>query len=98
MSDIDPTKVDEISDKELLVKGHEHVWLEALQCEDIYFSHPLDLDFAMLRSLKSAYMVRRDGGYGPRTKAEAVERSRSATLKSGGNSDLYDGGWDDDFA
>jgi len=76
--------------------GGSH-WLQALQDKGVFFSHPIDLDFAMLMAFPAAYRHARPGGHGPRTGADAVASKKGVTLKTDGNPDLYDAGYDDHF-
>src|ERR1051326_3490524 len=52
---VDPTEVHAIADSELLREGDNHNWLRALKGEGVFFSFPLDVDFAMLRAFPDAY-------------------------------------------
>lgn len=89
---------DDIEDSELLEGDQKHPWLIALRRESVYFSSPIDVDFAMLCSFPDAYQRARPGGQGPYDTAEAIERKKIVTLKTGGNPALYeDDGWDDAF-
>lgn len=72
-------------------------WLQTLQDKGVFFSHPIDLDFAMLMAFPAAYRHARPGGHGPRTGADAVASKKGVTLKTDGNPDLYDAGYDDHF-
>lgn len=76
--------------------GGSH-WLQTLQDKGVFFSHPIDLDFAMLMAFPAAYRHARPGGHGPRTGADAVASKKGVTLKTDGNLDLYDAGYDDHF-
>src|SRR4051794_21562952 len=59
---IDPGHIDEIDDADLLADDQSHVWLRALRNESIFFSTPIDIDFAMLRLFNRRYMLSRPGG------------------------------------
>ncbi len=72
-------------------------WLQALQDKGVFFSHPIDLDFAMLMAFPAAYRHARAGGHGPRASADAIQAKREVTLKTDGNPALYDPGYDDHF-
>jgi putative ATP-dependent endonuclease of the OLD family len=72
-------------------------WLQALKDEGIFFSDPLDLDFSMLSAFPEAYQQPHPGGRGPRTGAEALEEKKRVTLKTGGDLDLYDDSFDEEF-
>ncbi len=95
--EIDPDTVADIDDAELFAEDQDHVWLTALQDENVFFSSPIDLDFAMLRLFNDEYMVARAGGRGPQAGDRAIERAKQATLKTDGDTELYDDGWDDEF-
>lgn len=43
-------------------------WIERLKSYDVYFSAPLDIDFAMLQSFKDKYISALTSGEGPRIK------------------------------
>lgn len=90
--------IDDIVDSELLAEGQDHPWLKMLRREAVYFSSPIDVDFAMLRSFAAAYQHARPGGRGPRRSAQAIKDKKSVTLKTDGNPDLYnDAEWSDAF-
>lgn len=72
-------------------------WIEALEQLGAFFSAPLDVDFAMLRAFPDAYKKPKPGGRGPRIDAETIATKKSATLKTGGKPDLYDGSYDESF-
>ena len=94
---IDPAEVDAIEESDLLDEGEEYDWLKALREEEIFFSFPLDIDFAMLRAFPDAYQHSNPGGRGPRGGAEAIRDKKVITLKTGGDPDLYGNENDDDF-
>lgn len=67
-------------------------WLQTLEQQDVFFSQPLDLDFAMLRAAGAAYR-KATTGTGPRVPSQAddpngyearLEQARSAVLKENG--------------
>jgi putative ATP-dependent endonuclease of the OLD family len=89
--------VDAIEDSDLLDEGEEHVWLKALSHEAIFFSFPLDIDFAMLKAFPGAYQHPVPGRRGPRGGAEAIRGKKAVTLKTGGDPDLYDVDYDEEF-
>lgn len=95
--DIDLNAIDKINDEELLEQDQDHPWLTALRREGVFFSSPIDLDFAMLLLFPHAYQKQREGGRGPRTSARAVAEKKNVTLKMGGNPDLYPANWNDEF-
>lgn len=74
-------------------------WLQALRHEAVFFSDPIDLDFAMLGAFPAAYQQPNPGGRGPRTTAEAIAEKKNVVLKTNGNPDIYDcEQWNDSFA
>ncbi|ESY51336.1 MULTISPECIES: AAA family ATPase [unclassified Mesorhizobium] len=95
--EIDPDAIDEIDDQELLDQDQDHPWLMALRLEGVFFSSPLDIDFAMQQMFPGAYRKPRPGGRGPKTGAIALADKKKVTLKTEGNPDLYDHGWDAGF-
>lgn len=96
--DVDLDDIDDIEDSELLEEDPKHPWLTALRRESVYFSSPIDVDFAMLCCFPDAYQRARPGGQGPYNTAEAIEKKKTVTLKTGGDPALYDDdGWDDAF-
>jgi len=96
---IDPANVGSIEDKDLMDRGLDHPWLQALREERIFFSYPLDIDFAMLKAFPSAYQHTKPGGTGPRSDSdeEAKNKKKLTTLKTGGIPELYDESYDDEF-
>jgi hypothetical protein len=95
---IDLDAFDEIDDAELLEHDQSHPWLRALRREGVFFSSPIDLDFSMLLSFSTEYQQVREGGRGPRLDAASVASKKTTTLKTGGDPDLYDEDYDEDFA
>lgn len=95
---IDPNDVAEIDDAELLREDQEHIWLKALRREGVYFSSPIDLDFAMLDLFPQAYRKPRENGRGPRTSASAIADKKKTVLKTEGRPNLYPRVWNDTFA
>lgn len=94
---IDLGKIDAIEDSDLLDEGADHDWLRALREEGIFFSSPLDIDFAMLSAFPEAYQHPNSGGRGPRASVSAIREKKAITLKTGGDPELYDGAYDDGF-
>jgi len=92
---IDPDDVDDDSD--LLDEEEDNDWLKALREEGIFFSFPLDIDFAMLRAFPEAYQHPNPGGRGPRGGADTIREKKAVTLKTGGDPELYDDEYDDEF-
>lgn len=95
---IDSNKVKSaIKDSDLLDRGEHHDWLKALREQKIFFSFPLDIDFAMLRAFPKAYQHLRPGGHGPRTGDDTISRKKAVTLKTEGKPKLYGNNYDDEF-
>ncbi|AGW12394.1 ATP-dependent nuclease [Megalodesulfovibrio gigas] len=92
----DPDALGTLHDQELLDNGHD--WIKALAEENVFFSHPLDLDFAMLSAFPEAYRVPNPGGGGPRMGEKAVANKIKMSLKENGNPDLYDDSYDEKFS
>lgn len=96
--DVNLDDIENLDDSELLDEGQDHPWLKMLRREAVYFSSPIDVDFSMLRSFPDAYQHARAGGRGRGRSAQAIEDKKKVTLKTGGNSDLYDDAeWHDAF-
>lgn len=91
---IDLSAMNDIEDNDLMNEGKQHAWLQALEEEGVFFSFPLDIDFSMLKAFPEAYQHPNPGGYGPRDDGNPLLNKKNATLKTGGNPDLYD---DDDY-
>jgi putative ATP-dependent endonuclease of the OLD family len=96
LGEIDQDALDELEDGELLEDFEDNEWVQLLREHDVFFSHPLDLDFSMLRRFNE-YEITNPGGRGPRRSEEAIEEKKAVTLKTGGNPDLYDDEYDDEF-
>jgi predicted ATPase len=94
---IDPENVDDVADDDVLEGGEDNEWVKALRKEGIYFSFPLDIDFSMLSSFPEAYQHPNPGGRGPRGGAEIIRGKKGVTLKTGGEPDLYDDDYNDEF-
>jgi len=94
---VDPTEVHAIEDSELLREGDNHNWLRAMREEGVFFSFPLDVDFAMLRAFPDAYQQPKPGGRGPRGDADAIRDKKLVTLKTGGSPELYEDSYVDEF-
>lgn len=94
---IDPDDVGDIEDSDLLDEGEDNNWLQALREEGIFFSFPLDIDFAMLSAFPDAYQHPNPGGRGPRGGANAIRDKKAVTLKTGGHPELYNNDYDDEF-
>jgi hypothetical protein len=96
-NEIDAAAVDEIDDQELIDEDQDHPWLKALRREGVFFSSPLDIDFAMQQVFPNSYRKPRPGGRGPKTDANALADKKKVTLKTEGSPGLYDDGWDAGF-
>lgn len=94
---IDLDEVEAIEDAELLEEGEDNDWVCALRDEDVFFSFPLDIDFAMLRAFPDAYQQPHVGGRGPRGSAAAIGEKKATTLKTGGHPELYGPEYDTTF-
>lgn len=95
--DIQMDQQDAIQDGDLLEEGETNGWLQALRAEGVYFSFPLDIDFAMLRAFSETYQQSHPGGTGPRTGDGVVDEKKIIALKTGGSPQLYDANYDDAF-
>lgn len=87
---------DQLTDQNLL-GGDKQNLLQAFREEGVFFSFPIDLDFAMLRAFPQAYQMPNPGGKGPREGEEAIQAKKRTTLKTGGNPTLYSHDYDDAF-
>lgn len=91
--------LEDLADEDVLDEWEQNDWLQALRHEAVFFSHPIDLDFAMLEAFPAAYQHPNPGGRGPRKTAEAIAEKKLVVLKTNGNPDIYrDDEWDDSFA
>jgi len=97
MGEADLAALPELTNEEMTNGFAENNWMQALKDEGIYFSDPLDLDFAMLAAFPDAYRVLDTGARGPDDSDEALERKKATTLKKGGNADLYEDDWNECF-
>ena len=93
----DSMGVESASDGDLLNEGENHCWLRALRAEGIFFSLPLDIDFSMLKAFPEAYHHLDPGRRGPRCDAGAIREKKAVALKTGGNPDLYNDAYDQEF-
>ncbi|WP_439361601.1 ATP-dependent nuclease [Bradyrhizobium sp. DASA03007] len=96
LGEIDQEALDALDDGDLLDDFEDKEWVQLLRRHGVYFSHPIDLDFAMLRRFSEYEMVN-PGGRGPRRTAEAIREKKAVTLKTGGNPALYGDAYDDEF-
>ncbi len=94
---IDFTEVGNIDDSKLLNECWDNDWLKALRKKGIFFSFPLDIDFAMLKAFPDAYKHPNPGGRGPCGEASAICNKKAVTLKTGGNPKLYNNDYDNEF-
>lgn len=94
---IDLDEIDDIDDADLLRLDQRHPWLRALRWENVYFSSPIDLDFAMLLLFSDEYQQVRPDGRGPQRSANATASKKATTLKTGGNPGLYGAEYNDEF-
>lgn len=94
---VNPAEVGTIEDCDLMDQGRDNDWLKALREEGIFFSFPLDIDFAMLTAFPDAYQYPNPGGHGPRDSRSAIGDKKAVTLKTGGDSELYHDDYDDEF-
>ena len=91
--------LDTLTDGDSLDNSKYKDWLQALMLENVFFSCPIDLDFAMLRAFPKAYQHPNPGGQGPRITPDAIAEKKKVVLKTNGNPDLYvENKWDDAFA
>ncbi|MBW7057515.1 AAA family ATPase [Paracoccus bogoriensis] len=94
---IDVDAMDDLKDSDLLTEAEDNNWLQALKEEGVFFSFPLDIDFAMLSAFPEAYQHPNPGGRGPRGGAESLGDKKAVILKTGGDPDLYNDNYDDEF-
>lgn len=81
-----------------LTDGFEqNIWLQTLALENVYFSYPLDLDFAMLSAFPHEYQRPHEGGRGPRGEPNSIKQKKLVTLKTGGEPDLFHVDYDSVF-
>ena len=95
--DIEPDAVDDLKDDDLWLDYEENNWVQALENEGVFFSAPLDLDFAMLEAFPDAYQIPNLEGRGPHSSTSAIENAKATTLKTGGNAALYEDDYDEEF-
>lgn len=90
--------LEDLEDEDVLEDWADNNWLQALRHEAIFFSDPIDLDFAMLTAFPAAYQHPNPGGRGPRTTAKAIAEKKKVVLKTNGTPAIYDDQWNDSFA
>jgi len=96
---IDLDDLDDLTDKDVWYEWEENDWVQALKHEAVFFSDPVDLDFAMLFAFPDAYQHANPGGKGPRTSDKAIAEKKKVVLKKNGSPELYeDDVWNDCFA
>ncbi|WP_222415585.1 ATP-dependent nuclease [Rhizobium leguminosarum] len=95
---IEWSQVDHLRDADLRDGWENNAWLQTLRNANVFFSYPLDIDFAMLRSVGDLYRHPRQGGRGPRTQAADIAAKKVTTLKTDGKPALYDARYDEAFA
>lgn len=91
------TNVVQITNQQLYDEGPQGQWIEAFRGEGVFFSYPIDLDFAMLLAFPATYQIANPGGHGPRSSAAAIQEKKVSTLKTGGTPDLYAADYNDAF-
>ncbi|MFV1468366.1 AAA family ATPase [Idiomarina sp. HB] len=89
--------VSKVTDQQIYHEELQSDWLQAFGNEGVFFSYPIDLDFAMLRAFPNAYQVANRGGHGPQSSDAAIRAKKVSTLKTGGNLALYTEEYDDAF-
>lgn len=93
-----PGKLKTLKDEDLCDGFESNPWLQALKDEAIFFSDPIDLDFAMLEAFPAAYQLPNPGGRGPRTDATSAAEKKRVTLKTGGKPDLFEDSYNELFS
>lgn len=91
--EISPNNLSSLNDTELLNFPPLNKWLKAFQENGIFFSHPIDLDFAMLRAFPEAYHILNPNERGPQGGA-SIQNKKQTTLKTEGDMELYDETYD----
>lgn len=94
---VDAEAVGDLEDAHLWLNYDDNHWVQALEEEGVFFSDPLDLDFAMLEAFPDAYQHPNPGGQGPLNSDAALKHAKAATLKAGGAATLYADNYDDVF-
>ena len=88
----------ELEDRTILTDWENNGVRRALANEGVFFSHPLDIDFSMLRAFQSAYAHPHPNRRGPRTEDDAIQQKKATIFKHDGNVELYNNDFDDCFA
>ncbi|WP_417844325.1 ATP-dependent nuclease [Thalassospira sp.] len=91
------TNAAQLTDQHLYDGGQQGEWLRAFWGQGIFFSYPIDLDFAMLRAFPEAYQTLSPGARGPQRSPAAIQAKKTSTLKTGGSPTLYDTQFDEAF-
>lgn len=94
---IDPDEVANLADDDLLDGYEGNAWMQALKDEAVFFSYPLDIDFSMLTAFREVYQQPNPGGHGPHGGEDAIRNKKAVTLKTGGNPEIYNGDYDEEF-
>lgn len=91
--------IEELQDEDFQPDGDGDKWIAALQEYGVYFSIPIDLDFAMINAFSEAYHRTRPNGREPGSDEKAINGAKHRVLKEKGNLKLYpsDYGLDDHF-
>ena len=95
--EIVPDDVGELDNDAFTGDAKDNKWFQALQAENVFFSDPIDLDFAMLVAFPNAYQHPHPGGRGPRQGDEALNEKKAVTLKTGGDPSLFSDDYDEAF-
>lgn len=95
--DVNLNQLNNLDDTMLMDGSENNIWLKMLRHEGIFFSYPLDLDFAMLAAFPNGYQRPHIGGRGPKNGPEDIIRKKEITLKTGGNPNIYEKHWDSTF-
>lgn len=94
---IDLDDTDDLEDDDLWLPYDKNNWVQALEDESVFFSDPLDLDFAMLEAFPKAYQIPNPGGRGPRKGPSAIRNAKATTLKTDGDASIYEDDYDEEF-
>ena len=97
LGDIDPNEMDDLENSDFVDGFEDNDWLQALKSEGVFFSDPIDLDFAMLSAFPEAYQHPHPGGRGPREGEESIKQKKAVTLKTGGDPNLFEDDFDEEF-
>lgn len=89
--------ITKIDNKKLLSEGPDGDLLKAFRNKGIFFSFPIDIDFAMLRAFPSAYRRVNRSKTGPRATESDLSKKKTQTLKTQGDQSLFDQTYDKDF-